>query len=523
MRSLIAFLFALCAAAWQSPGRILSSRSPCGSLAEPGHIRLAVNRLGQGNRRRPRARNPEKTARSNDAARLADSSAARGRLRAAAICGSTADGRELAGQITKVTAPPSFTSDEKSIYQYELDYPIDGPPPSGITISQDMLREFPYAAGMAWDVSYVVHLKRNGSDEVTTGLLRSRQSFEFATRCDRRQGTESPRPRQRRQGWKTFCEYLRHGVMHILTGYDHLLFVSALVLATLSFWDMVKAIAAFLPSRIRSLWACRSSPSSGCRPGWSSLSSPSASCLSPWRTCSGRAGSALLDASGRGVFIRPRPRPGLRRRAARCHGRPSRDWNLDRPWRIQSRSGNRSSNGGIAALRFYLPSDGASFREGFAQPAMRYGSLTISLCGAYYLASPSTNNSSPADRWGNKPRPAEIENASSAEAEEALSCLGFYGHEFSCARAGRQDKDRERFQNRLMNLQNLPRHGISRCFDSICEIYSHTSLLYTSLRFRQRCRPLHPGARRTQPCPHRPPTIRPNPRQPHGGITVVKC
>ena len=33
--------------------------------------------------------------------------------------------------------------------------------------------------------------------------------------------------------------------MQILTGYDHLLFVSALVVATLSFWEFVKVIAAF--------------------------------------------------------------------------------------------------------------------------------------------------------------------------------------------------------------------------------------------------------------------------------------
>ena len=46
-------------------------------------------------------------------------------------------------------------------------------------------------------------------------------------------------------GWRTCREYLWHGVMHILTGYDHLLFVSALVIATLSFWEMVKVIAAF--------------------------------------------------------------------------------------------------------------------------------------------------------------------------------------------------------------------------------------------------------------------------------------
>jgi hypothetical protein len=33
--------------------------------------------------------------------------------------------------------------------------------------------------------------------------------------------------------------------MHILTGYDHLLFVGALVLAVGSFWDLVKVIGAF--------------------------------------------------------------------------------------------------------------------------------------------------------------------------------------------------------------------------------------------------------------------------------------
>jgi hypothetical protein len=44
---------------------------------------------------------------------------------------------------------------------------------------------------------------------------------------------------------RTFGDFLHHGVMHILTGYDHLLFVSALVLAALSFWEMFKVIAAF--------------------------------------------------------------------------------------------------------------------------------------------------------------------------------------------------------------------------------------------------------------------------------------
>jgi hydrogenase/urease accessory protein HupE len=39
--------------------------------------------------------------------------------------------------------------------------------------------------------------------------------------------------------------YFHHGFIHILTGYDHLLFVTALVLGALTFWQLFKVIAAF--------------------------------------------------------------------------------------------------------------------------------------------------------------------------------------------------------------------------------------------------------------------------------------
>lgn len=42
-----------------------------------------------------------------------------------------------------------------------------------------------------------------------------------------------------------FKAFFYHGVHHILTGYDHLLFVSALVLAATSLWDVVKVVSAF--------------------------------------------------------------------------------------------------------------------------------------------------------------------------------------------------------------------------------------------------------------------------------------
>ncbi len=155
----------------------------------------------------------------------------------------TAAGRELAGQVTALTPPAIFTTVEKTFFQYSLEYPLAGPPPASVTFRHDMLREFPYSAGQAWDVSYVVRVKREGSEEVSSWLLRYQQPSELPTGWETAPAQASAAAKV--DGWRTFGEYLHHGVMHILTGYDHLLFVSALVLATLSFWEMVKVIAAF--------------------------------------------------------------------------------------------------------------------------------------------------------------------------------------------------------------------------------------------------------------------------------------
>jgi hydrogenase/urease accessory protein HupE len=54
------------------------------------------------------------------------------------------------------------------------------------------------------------------------------------------------------RGWKAqtgdgslFNAFFYQGIHHILTGYDHLLFVGALVLAARTFWDLVKVVTSF--------------------------------------------------------------------------------------------------------------------------------------------------------------------------------------------------------------------------------------------------------------------------------------
>ncbi len=52
-------------------------------------------------------------------------------------------------------------------------------------------------------------------------------------------------PRVQTTSWSLFESYIGHGIRHILTGYDHLLFVCALVLAATTLWDLIKVVSAF--------------------------------------------------------------------------------------------------------------------------------------------------------------------------------------------------------------------------------------------------------------------------------------
>ena len=42
-----------------------------------------------------------------------------------------------------------------------------------------------------------------------------------------------------------FNAFFYQGIHHILTGYDHLLFICALVLAAATFWELIQVVTAF--------------------------------------------------------------------------------------------------------------------------------------------------------------------------------------------------------------------------------------------------------------------------------------
>ena len=147
----------------------------------------------------------------------------------------SADGKMLAGQLTKTTPPETAFASEH--IGYEFDYALPpGVVPKRVSVSQDVLNEFEFAPGNPWEATFVAAISRSGGT-AQGGLLCTRKSpvvFDTAslgvTPFDR---------------WRMLREYVHHGILHILSGYDHLLFMSGLVLAVVSLLDLVKVVTAF--------------------------------------------------------------------------------------------------------------------------------------------------------------------------------------------------------------------------------------------------------------------------------------
>jgi hydrogenase/urease accessory protein HupE len=139
------------------------------------------------------------------------------------------DGRQLDGRVVK---GPELADGRPA---YGLEYGLAGVMPAQVTLEQDVLREFEFAPGNPWEASYVVRIERHGGPAVEGLLLNSGRPLVVDLK---RMTSGVDQARMAR-------EYIHHGIMHILSGYDHLLFIAALALAVATFWDLVKVISAF--------------------------------------------------------------------------------------------------------------------------------------------------------------------------------------------------------------------------------------------------------------------------------------
>ncbi|MBI3450423.1 MAG: HupE/UreJ family protein [Acidobacteria bacterium] len=138
----------------------------------------------------------------------------------------TADGVPLQGAVVQVREPESKGS---GFVLYDLRYPLAASP-ARLTLVQDALREIEYAPGNPWEATYVARIESAGARAQDGLLLTSGRPLVIEL------SAPSAAP---------FRQYLRHGIEHILGGYDHLLFICALVLTAATLGDLIKVVSAF--------------------------------------------------------------------------------------------------------------------------------------------------------------------------------------------------------------------------------------------------------------------------------------
>ncbi len=135
-----------------------------------------------------------------------------------------ADGRRLEGRVGAIAeSGPLYVA-------YDIDYPLPASTDT-LELRQDLLNEISFAPGNRWEATFVVSMRDGGRTLHEGLLLTSQEELSLA-------GSTTDRSAM-------FFEYVRHGLRHILGGYDHLLFVSALALSAITFGDLLLLVAAF--------------------------------------------------------------------------------------------------------------------------------------------------------------------------------------------------------------------------------------------------------------------------------------
>ncbi len=145
--------------------------------------------------------------------------------------------REMRGEMANTLSQPvqEHIDLERLHARFTLKYPITEAL-ARFSIEQDMLSDAP--SDRSWRLCYVVTVRNDGDEALTaSGLLTRERGFDYSS-PEHRAANSARAPRD-------FAGYFLAGIRHILSGWDHLLFVSALVLATRSLSELVKVVLAF--------------------------------------------------------------------------------------------------------------------------------------------------------------------------------------------------------------------------------------------------------------------------------------
>ncbi len=167
-----------------------------------------------------------------------------------------ADGQHLGVRVVDVPAEPGAGTQSVT---YALEYRLPPQPAHSartpeLRIEQDVLNEIEFAPGNRWEATYVMQVDGVPGQQQQRRLLTSESPLVLrdATAAARPIPSAAPPAKPLPAAVPApadnallLRDYFRFGVLHILTGYDHLLFIAALVLATVTLWDVIKIVSVF--------------------------------------------------------------------------------------------------------------------------------------------------------------------------------------------------------------------------------------------------------------------------------------
>jgi hydrogenase/urease accessory protein HupE len=159
-----------------------------------------------------------------------------------------ADGAQLAGRVLSAspsTEPVTWDNfeDIESAATYTIEYPL-AHAPKNLRIAQDLLKEYG-RMGQPWVVSLVTEYRLAHESQWNDAFLTRDQPLTISCTWPANATEQPPSTISHTNLWHTARAYAYDGLMHILTGYDHLLFVAALVIGATQLWDLVKVVSAF--------------------------------------------------------------------------------------------------------------------------------------------------------------------------------------------------------------------------------------------------------------------------------------
>lgn len=143
----------------------------------------------------------------------------------------------IPGKLLGITAPQDRSV--KGFVSYSFQFAVENL--NRLELRQDLLREIEFAPGNPWEATFAVRVMRGENVIREAAVLAAKQPLVIELGSVSSAFDSAGSPSLRPLAW----DYFVYGLRHISGGWDHILFVIALVLAVPRLWPVLALVTAF--------------------------------------------------------------------------------------------------------------------------------------------------------------------------------------------------------------------------------------------------------------------------------------